>query len=326
MQIVPLEQLQLFEPARLPHRPYCTDDLQYGVKIRSLASALLLPYLQLNPPHLRFWMAFDVDRDGAALAWEHANLPSPAWAAVNPANGHAHLAYALSAPVLVAENARREPIRFLQGIEGAYRYALDADRGYSGLIAKNPTHARWRTLYGLQRLWELGELAEYGDVHRYIPRYAKKPEEYGLGRNCILFDFLRQWAYRNIRAAKQRGNFVLWLADSNNRALVRNGDFPAPLDGREVWHIAKSVATWTWRRFDLAKSDERFQQRQAKRGEKGGKASGAARLQASEENRATARLMASKGMSIREISAEMGQPRSTVHRWISEPGRCPTKP
>jgi hypothetical protein len=218
----------------------------------------------------------------------------------------------LSAPVLVAENARREPIRFLQGIEGAYRHALDADRGYSGLVCKNPTHARWRTLYGLQRLWELGELAEYGDVHKYIPRHAKKPEEYGLGRNCIVFEFLRQWAYRNIRAAKKRGNFVLWLADCNNRCLVRNGDFLTPLDGREVWHIAKSVATWTWRRFDLAKSDERFSQRQAARGALGGKAKGAA----NEEKRATARLMAAAGRPTRQIANVLAVNQSTVVRWL----------
>jgi hypothetical protein len=84
------------------------------------------------------WMVFDIDREGAAIAWEDANLPAPAWAAVNRENGHAHLAYGLSVPVLVAENARRAPIRYLQGIEGAYREALQADRGYSGLITKNP--------------------------------------------------------------------------------------------------------------------------------------------------------------------------------------------
>lgn len=319
MQIVPPEQLELFASARLPHRPYCSEDLEYGVKIRPLTTALQLPYLQLNPPHLRFWMVFDIDRPGAALAWEDANLPRPAWAAVNRENGRAHLAYALSAPVLVAENARREPIRFLQGIEGAYRHALAADQGYSGLITKNPTHARWHTVYGLQRLWELGELAEYGNVHQYIPKYAKKPEEYGLGRNCILFDFVRRWAYRNVRAAKQKGNFVLWQADCNARGLARNGDFMKPLDGREVWHIAKSVATWVWRHFDIAKSDQRFSERQAKRGAKGGMASGIVRAQASENKSATARLMRAKGMSVRKIAAELCEPKSTVHRWIAEP-------
>lgn len=311
--LAPAEKGQLsFFADRLPHRPYCTEDLQYGVRIRPLKAALKLPYLQINPPHLRMWMLFDVDREGAALAWEDANLPAPAWAAVNRENGHAHLAYGLSAPVLVAENARRQPIRFLQGIEGAYREALQADRGYSGLITKNPEHPLWRVLYGPQKLWELGELAEYGQVEKYIPRHAKQPEEVGLGRNCITFEFLRQWAYRNIRAAKARGNFVMWQADCNNRGLIRNADFAYPLGGREVWHIAKSVALWTWRKFDLEASDRRFQELQAYR-------SGAAhraRWGDSESKRATARLMAASGHSSRQIASQLDVNQSTVSRWL----------
>lgn len=306
------QQLALFVD-RLPRRPYCTEDLQYGIRMRPLRTALSLPYIQANPPHLRMWMLFDVDREGAAIAWEDAHLPAPAWAAVNRLNGHAHLAYGLSAPVLVAESGRRAPIRFLQGIEGAYRAALQADPGYSGLITKNPAHPLWRMLYGDPRLWELGELAEYGNVDKYIPRYAKKPEEIGLGRNCITFEFLRQWAYRNIRAAKERGNFVLWQADCNYRGLVRNADFAHPMDGREVWHIAKSVARWTWSRFDLAASDRRFSALQAVRGARGGRAKGAA----NEDRRASARLMHAAGRSIREIAAALGVGKSTVADWVS---------
>lgn len=310
-------QFSLFTD-RLPRRPYCTEDLQYGVRIRPLKAALKMPYLQVNPPHLRMWMLFDVDREGAAIAWEDANLPAPAWAAVNRTNGHAHLAYGLSAPVLVAESARREPIRFLQGIEGAYRVALQADPGYSGLITKNPHHPLWRVLYGDVRLWELGELAEYGHVEKYIPRYARKPEEVGLGRNCITFEFLRQWSYRNIRAAKARGNFVMWQADCNNRGLIRNADFAHPLGGREVWHIAKSVALWTWRKFDLEASDRRFQELQTYR-------SGAAhraRWGDNETKRATARLMAASGHSSRQIASRLDVNQSTVSRWLKSDA-CP---
>lgn len=303
--------LALFE-GRLPHRPYCTEDLQYGIRMRPLRTALSLPYIQVNPPHLRMWMLFDVDREGAAIAWEDAHLPAPAWAAVNRLNGHAHLAYGLSAPVLVAESGRREPIRFLQGIEGAYREALQADPGYSGLITKNPQHALWRVLYGDARLWELGELAEYGSVDKYIPRHARKPEEIGLGRNCLMFEFLRQWAYRHIRAAKECGNFVLWQADCNNRGLVRNADFAHPMDGREVWHIAKSVAMWTWRRFDLAASDRRFRERQSYRGSAGNRV----KWGDNEDKQARARLMAAAGCSSREVAAKLGVNQSTALRWM----------
>ena len=45
-------------------------------------------------------MLFDIDREGGALAWEDNGLPMPAWATINRENRHAHLAYALAAPVL----------------------------------------------------------------------------------------------------------------------------------------------------------------------------------------------------------------------------------
>jgi hypothetical protein len=137
-------------------------------------------------------------------------------------------------------------------------------------------HPLWRLLRGPQRGYELGELAEWVDLPKHAPK--RKPEEVGLGRNVTLFDWLRQYAYRQIRHYKgDVRNFVVWQAHLNNKALLRNGDFVIPLDGREVWHICKSVAKWTWRRFDLAASDARFSALQAARG----RASGEARRQGS---------------------------------------------
>jgi hypothetical protein len=81
-----------------------------------------------------------------------------------------------------------------------------------------------------------------------------------------------------------------------------------PLDPREVWWIAKSVAKWTWRRF----SDEGFRKWQAEQGRKGGIAKG----KANEDKRASARLMAGQGMSTRAIAAELGVPRWTVRDWL----------
>jgi DNA invertase Pin-like site-specific DNA recombinase len=82
---------------------------------------------------------------------------------------------------------------------------------------------------------------------------------------------------------------------------------------REVWHIAKSVAMWTWRRFDLEASDKRFSLRQAYRGAMGGRAKGAV----NEDKRASARLMRVAGRSIREIAAALSVGKSTVADWVS---------
>lgn len=306
-----------FAPARWPKKPYCSDDLESGIKIRSLASASKKKYIQPNPPHLRVWSVFDVDRPGAALAWEHGGLPKPNWTSINRKNAHAHLAWGLDVPVLIESlNARQGPIRYLCAVEAAFRERLQADRGYSGLITKNPAHPDWLTIPGPQQFYTLGELAEWVDLPKHLPK--RKVEEVGLGRNVILFDWLRHYGYRNIR--HYRGdvrNFLHWQSHLNSKALERNAEFRTPLDGREVWHIVKSVSKWMWRRFDLAASDARFSKLQAWRGRNGGVASGISRAAANADKRASARLMKASGKSVRAIAAALAVGKSTVADWVS---------
>lgn len=320
--------LGLFGSAdRLPRRPYCSEDLREGLRIRSLAQALEKPYLQINPPHLRVWSIFDVDRPGAALAWEDAGLPPPAWGAINRENGHAHLVYGLSAPVLMAgEGVHDKPMRWLAAEESLMRDLLQADSGYSGLITKNPMHPLWRTLQGppeALRGYTLAELAEYlPGLEKHVPKRGKIIE-YGVGRNVALFDWLRQYAYRHVRRYKAEGKLTDWREHLHAKALLRNGEFRVPLHETEVAHIAKSVAKWTWHRFNLAERDAKFSALQAHRGSKAGnyaeagKASGLARHAAQEDRRSTAILMRAKGMSLRAIAAELGVSHETVRGWCA---------
>lgn len=328
------QQLTLFEPHRWPRRPYCSDDLEAGVRIRSLRQAITKPYIQANPPHLRVWSIHDVDkgyadpdaghlRGSAVLAWEEAGLPPPSWAAVNRQNGHAHLVWGLSAPVLMeGAGVHDAPIRWLCSIESMFREKLGADPGFSGLITKNPAHPLWRTLRGPQLLYELWELADaLPDIEKYRPKRGRV-EEVGLGRNVALFDHLRKWAYKGIRAYWGGGlsGWNAWLSQCNTKALVYNGDFLRPLDGREVWHIARSVAKWTWRNF----SAEGFSQWQAAQGRRNsaesqaskGRASGQARRAASEDKRASARIMAAAGLSQRAIAQELEVSQVAVCKWL----------
>ncbi len=64
--------LQYFEE-NLPHRPYHTDDLAFGLRISGKGRALLARYIQQNQPHAQFWLVFDVDREGAAIDWSDRN-------------------------------------------------------------------------------------------------------------------------------------------------------------------------------------------------------------------------------------------------------------
>jgi Replicase family/Primase C terminal 1 (PriCT-1)/Homeodomain-like domain len=317
-QSTPTAQLNLFDDTRRwPKKPYCSDDLESGVVIRSLSSAIKKQYIQANPPWLRVWSIHDLDYQGAANAWDDAMLPPPTWQTINKENGHAHVVYGLRAPVLVdGLNAREAPMRYLSAIESMMREKLRGDAGFSGLITKNPAHPLWRTLYG-GNLYDLSDLAEYlPDIEKHINR-KRKPEEVGLGRNVTLFDSLRLWSYKQVLRYKAEGGlhgWNAWMSAVNNKALERNGDFKHPLDGREVWHIAKSVAKWTWRNM----SEQGRHEWAVEKGRAGGKASGKTRLAANEDKRASARLMRIQGMSTYAIADELGVSQKTISNWLRE--------
>ena len=211
---------------------------------------------------------------------------------------------------------RQAPLRYLCAVEAAFRARLQADQGYSGLITKNPVHPLWKTLRGPQLGYALGELAGWVDLPKHIPK--RKAEEVGLGRNVTVFDWLRHYAYRKIRHYKlDVRNFIQWQSHLNGKALERNGDFIYPLDGREVWHIAKSVSKWVWHKFDLEASDARFSALQAQRGRHGGLKGGAVRSASYEEQRADARLMRARGMTQAAIALELGVSERSVRSWLN---------
>ena len=141
---------------KLPHKPYCSDDLGNGVIIRPKKTAIQKPYIQYNPPCLISSLVFDIDRSDAYFAWSDANLPTPTWIAQNPKNCHAHIGYMLATPVCTTHRARQNVIEYLAKIEQAYSLALGADRGYSGLITKNPCHQTWENHIFDVQPYELG--------------------------------------------------------------------------------------------------------------------------------------------------------------------------
>lgn len=249
---------------RLPLRPYCSDDPQtYGLQVRPSALALTKKLIQPNSPDKVSWLIFDIDKAGGAFAWQDAGLPAPTISISNPENGRAHLYYGLKAPVCRSFAGRSGPLHYLAAVESAYKDELGADLGYAGLLAKNPFHPHWRTTWH-PRLYELGELAEYVDLGK---RRARPLEIAGLGRNCTLFEGLRDWAYRAVLEHKRnRGSEDRWSEVVRDQAEQLNV-FATPLTSSEVKCIAKSVARWTWREFSL----DRFSEIQRARGKLGGR-------------------------------------------------------
>jgi len=134
--------------ANLPDKPYCSNNLQNGLIIRTKKTAFeRYVYIQLNKYYAICYLTFDVDREGAGAEWYfELDLPAPTFVTINPENLHAHLVYELFTPVLLWENARQKPIEWLNVVRRAWTEALRADAGYNGLISKNPNHSHWKIL------------------------------------------------------------------------------------------------------------------------------------------------------------------------------------
>lgn len=307
-------QLTLFEE-HLPFKPYCTDLLDAGLVIRSKKIALVKKYIQHNQPTQVRWLVFDCDYAGALEHIGQQQLPAPNICAVNPRNGHSHLFYGLETPVCTTENGRKKPIALLAKIEHVLCESLNADPGYVGLISKNPLKIDvWDVRQVNPVSYELADFLEYLELPAKLP---KKGLVQGLGRNVTLFETARQWAYRSVLSYRLTGSRAQFAEAVLSQCQVINIGFPSPLGFSEVKATAKSIAKWTWDKYTAKWSDEEFAAKQAERGRLGAIQSAKVRAAASEDKRASARLMRLDSMSFRAIATELNVSVGVVHKWCA---------
>ena len=303
----------------LPHKPYCSEGLGHGLIIRPKKTAIQMPYIQHNPPCFISSLVFDVDRNDAYFAWSDANLPQPNWIAKNKKNGHAHVGYMLATPVCTTHNAKQKIIEYTAKIQQAYSLALGADHGYSGLITKNPCNNTWENHIFDVQPYELSYLADFVDLQELKTDLR---EVSGLGRNCAMFDTVRFWAYKAIRAHLAVG-FEKWHLEVLGQAKNANGAFLEPLPYSEVKATAKSVARWVWRNHNSAEFQQAFSEKQSQRAKIGvsnGNVSlgGKARSAQYSDMRQEALKMQIAGKSIKEISTLLNVHRNTVSNWLKD--------
>lgn len=300
-------QLDLFSN-HLPDKTRCCDDFDVDNKVRYLEKAIKKRYLQPNDFNSRQWLVYDIDRATCPDEIREDRLaPEPTIFVSNPKNRHAHLFYLLKTPVHQNANSSQKAIQFASAVDCGLAMKLDADLGYAGLLAKNALHQQWQVLHTVPQAYELNELAECVDT-TLLNQLAKKPLEYGLGRNCIMFDDLRSWSYKAIRQGYPA--FEQWCNAVLQRAEMINARFEQPLPFNELKHIAKSVAKWTNQHF----SAQGFSQWQSTQGKKGGIAKG----KAYEDKRTQARLLRAKGLSIRAIAEELQCSKTSVQKWCTK--------
>lgn len=231
-------------------RPFCTDDFKRdGIYRTNKRRALNSVYIEHNNDSFINSIVFDIDSDTAAIAWQDADIPKPNFITQNPANGHAHLFYALSSPVCITENARRKPQKLLRGVIEGLTERLGADPCYTGKITKNPLNPRWRTFWNEQPRFELNYLCEFIDTNKRVKKEVRK-SIVAEGRNTALFDSLRFYAYSIIFKYQKNDDFCGFMSALEEEAENINDSFEDQLGFKEINHTIRSISSWVWGTFD----------------------------------------------------------------------------
>jgi hypothetical protein len=293
----------------LAYKPYCADDLLYGLQIRSKKTAIKMQYIQGNQPCMIHYFFFDIDRAEAVMAWHDANLPMPYWTAQTQKNGHAHICYKLEIPLCTSELASQKAISYAAKIQAGLANKLGADVGYSHLITKNPFHPDWRTTFWTERAYTLDYLADFVELPKKL---SKKQEVSGLGRNCTLFDTVRKWAYTAVRAHRG-GIYNTWLEEVTKHCLSVNEAFSEALPYSEIKATAKSIATYCWKKD--AYCYQEFIDRQSRKGKLGGLKGGKTRSAKYEDKRREANILLKQGVKQNQIASMLEVSVRTIRSW-----------
>ncbi|MFW1931597.1 replication initiation protein [Acinetobacter baumannii] len=301
----------------IPNKPYCSDDLNYGVRILPKQIALLKRYIQPNHPYYTHFFVFDLDYSTAYIDYFYSmvGIPTPNLIVENPENGHAHYVYQLKTPIYNTDASKPKPIEYGNAVYTALREVLNADKGYTGLITKNALHKHWRTHVLRSEPYSLNQLAERLELtSREIKKPIKPDEAVGLGRNCCVFHTVRKWAYVEIRKHRS-STYNQWLDAVLNECVSLNNQFTLPMNHNEVKGIAKSIARWVWKRD--AHCYAMFIERQSMKGRNGGLKGGVIRSNGYQDKRQQAKELQEKGFTQVKISKMLGISTRTLRNWKS---------
>lgn len=248
---------------QIQNMPFCTDDFERdGIYRAKKDEALKKIYIEHNNKSFINSIVFDLDIATAGIAWSEAGIPKPNVIMQNPANGHAHILYALSSPVCITERAHKKPIGLVKGITEGLTARLGADPCYTGKITKNPLNPAWRVFWGNVGAYDLSYLREFVDEKKRLARTPFVRSNESTGRNTALFDNLRYYAYSIVFKYQKNEDFNGFYNAVEEEAAIINSEFTEPLPLKEVKHTIKSIVDWTFDNFDY----EEFSQKQSARG------------------------------------------------------------
>lgn len=238
----------------LPNKPYCSNDLQYGLEILPKNYVTEKKYVQFNAPGMTRYICLDIDSD-VFEKLDMAVAPQPNIITLNKTTRsgesgvRGHLLYELHTPVNTGINGRASPQRLLKSVRNGLTELLGGDTGYQHFITKNPLCSQFRGIPVHNQKWELLELLDW------IPDQVAKPfqaraQDNSMGRNSALFRSSRHFAYSIVDAFRQKGQRDGFDNEVLKYALSANENLSAPLPINEIRGLAKSVSKWCWSSYD----------------------------------------------------------------------------
>jgi hypothetical protein len=242
--------------SQLPIKPFCSNDLSTGLRIRKKEKALEMLYLQANQPAMQTCLLFDLDEDNCFYKFEEVSLPVPHFITKSPKSGRCHYGYILKSGICKTQQARLKPLKYGAAVENGIAHKLGSDPNYVGLVTKNPLNSHWSPWWSNADLYDLDYLADFVDLNQQ--KNTDRAENYGLGRNVNLFDDLRTWAYRRVLSFKSSSSFDSWMKEVERQAINLNAvcNQQNPLPFSEIKATARSIGRWTWKNFDSHKFSE----------------------------------------------------------------------
>lgn len=230
----------------LPTKPYCGPKGAHQILDRE--AALKFPLIQFNHPNYRHWIGVDIDQKFGGIAWEDCGLEPNLIMQNRDESGHCHFLYGLEKPMVISETyPYTNATRYFAAITRGLTHAVGGDYGYRGNLIKNPCHEKWRAMVVRKRLYTLADIRPHVEMNISIDKIRAD----SLGRNCMLFDTLRFWAYDEVTRLRECNalSAMAFHADVMQQARMINAQFTYRLPESEVRSTTKSVANYCLKKY-----------------------------------------------------------------------------
>jgi len=229
------------------------SNADYYQIIRSKRLSCQYSHIQYNHLSGQNYIGLDCDYDVFELL-EEKNV-NPNLVVKNHDNNKAHLFFRLSSFVGTTPNAKIKPQKALRLLTHSLNNYLETDKAFNGVQAKNPLYKGFEVFSYSNDSYDFNELFECIPDEQI---YVNKPEisisedkeiiHVGTGeRNVYLFDTVRFQSYKVKHKHKDFNSFYDEIERIYNDL---NAMLSEPMDFKECQHSIKSIATWTWFKFE----------------------------------------------------------------------------